>query len=204
MTAKLPAPTVLTGRHVRLEPLAEAHVPDLFAASGGDEEVWRWLPYDVPQSEQEMALHIGARLAEAAGGGCVPFAVIDLADGRAVGVTCYLDYSAQDELVEIGGTWYARRVWRSAVNTEAKLLLLTHAFDELGMGRVSWKTDHRNERSQNAIRRLGAVYEGTLRRHRRRPDGSWRDSVYFSMLDDEWSAARARLTERLAAGPATV
>ncbi|MFD9129286.1 GNAT family N-acetyltransferase [Kitasatospora sp. NPDC059571] len=197
MTAKLPAPTVLTGRRVRLEPLTPAHVPDLFTASGGDEEVWRWLPYDVPRTEQEMAAHIDGRLAE---GGCVPFAVIDLADGRAVGVTCYFDFSAEDELLEIGGTWYARRVWRSAVNTEAKLLLLTHAFEELGMGRVTWKTDHLNERSQNAIRRLGARYEGTLRRHRRRPDGSWRDSVYFSMLRDEWPAARARLTERLAAG----
>ena len=90
--------------------------------------------------------------------------------------------------------------WRSAVNTEAKLLLLAHAFEDLGMGRVTWKTDHLNERSQNAIRRLGAQYEGTFRRHRRRPDGTWRDTLWFSMLSDEWPAARARLTERLAAG----
>lgn len=200
MTAKLPAPTVLTGRHVRLEPLTPEHVPDLFAASGGDEEVWRWLPYEAPATEEAMAANVAGRLADAASGGCVPFAVVSTADGRAVGVTCYLDFSARDELVEIGGTWYARRVWRTAVNTESKLLLLTHAFEELGMGRVTWKTDHLNERSQNAIRRLGARYEGTLRRHRRRPDGSWRDSVYFSMLHDEWPAAKARLTDRLAEG----
>ncbi|WP_431679806.1 GNAT family N-acetyltransferase [Kitasatospora sp. KL5] len=200
MTAKLPAPTVLTGRHVRLEPLAQGHVPDLFAAAGGDEEVFRWMSHEAPRTEEEMADRIGHRLADAAASACVPFAVVSPADGRAIGVTCYLDVSPRDESVEIGGTWYARRVWRSAVNTEAKLLLLAHAFEDLGMGRVTWKTDHLNERSQNAIRRLGAQYEGTLRRHRRRPDGTWRDSVYFSMLRDEWPAARARLTERLAAG----
>jgi len=197
MTAKLPAPITLTGRHVRLEPLGRAHVPDLFEAAGRDEEVWRWVPVLTPRTEQEIAEVVDSRLQDA---DCVPFAVIQLATGRAVGVTCYFDFSATDELLEIGGTWYGRSVWRSAVNTESKLLLLTHAFEELGMGRVMWKTDHLNERSQNAIRRLGATYEGTLRRHRRRPDGSWRDSVVFSMLRDEWPAARTRLAERLAAG----
>ncbi|WP_052390772.1 GNAT family N-acetyltransferase [Streptomyces sp. NRRL B-24484] len=123
MTAKLPAPTVLTGRHVRLEPLTPGHVPDLFAASGGDEEVWRWLPHGAPATEEEMAANVAGRLAEAASGGCVPFAVVATADGRAVGVTCYLDFSARDELVEIGGTWYARRAWRTAVNTESKVVL---------------------------------------------------------------------------------
>ncbi|WP_405012161.1 GNAT family N-acetyltransferase [Kitasatospora sp. NBC_01539] len=200
MTAKQPAPTVLTGRHVRLEPLRADHAPDLFAAAGGDEEVWRWLTHPVPRTGEAMAAIVDSVLTEAAAGASVPFAVVTPGTGRAVGVTCYLDLDAAHERVEIGGTWYARAVWRTAVNTEAKLLLLTHAFDDLGMGRVSWKTDHLNERSQNAIRRLGALYEGTLRRHRRRPDGTWRDTVYFSMLHDEWPAARARLTERLAAG----
>ncbi|MFE1316493.1 GNAT family N-acetyltransferase [Kitasatospora phosalacinea] len=197
MTAKLPAPVVLTGRHVRLEPLTRAHVPDLFAAGGGDEEVWRWIPVRTPRTEADMADVIDARLADRA---CTPFAVVAVGSGRAVGVSCYLDASAAEEQLEIGGTWYGRAVWRTAVNTEAKLLLLAHAFEDLGMGRVCWKTDHLNERSQNAIRRLGASYEGTFRRAKRRPDGSWRDSVYFSMLADEWPAARARLTERLAAG----
>jgi RimJ/RimL family protein N-acetyltransferase len=106
----------------------------------------------------------------------------------------------QDERLEIGWTWYARAHWRSAVNTEAKLLLLTHAFEDLGMGRVQLKTDHLNTRSQQAIARLGATREGVLRRHRRRADGSWRDSVYFSLLAEEWPAAKARLTERLERG----
>lgn len=197
MTAKLPAPVLLTGRHLRLEPLTRAHVPDLFATVGGDEEVWRWIPVPAPRTVEDMAAVVDARLADRA---CTPFAVVAADGGRAVGVTCYFDAQAADEQVEIGGTWYARSVWRTAVNTEAKLLLLTHAFEDLGMGRVYWKTDHLNERSQNAIRRLGASYEGTFRRSKQRPDGSWRDSVYFSMLAEEWPAAKARLTERLAAG----
>ncbi|GAA2739918.1 MULTISPECIES: GNAT family N-acetyltransferase [Kitasatospora] len=197
MTAKLPAPITLTGRHVRLEPLTRAHTRDLFTAGGGDEEVWRWVPVPVPRTPEEMADTVDARLADRE---CTPFAVVDLGSGRAIGVTCYFDADAAEEQVEIGGTWYARSAWRSAVNTESKLLLLTHAFEDLGMGRIYWKTDHLNERSQNAIRRLGATYEGTFRRSKQRPDGSWRDSVYFSMLGEEWPAAKARLTERLAAG----
>ncbi len=199
MTAKLPVPTTLTGRHVRLEPLDRAHVPELFRAVGGDEEVWRWIPVPTPRTEPELAEVVRARVADP---DCVPFAVIDLATGRAVGVSCYFDAHPGDERLEIGGTWYSRSVWRTGVNTESKLLLLSHAFEELGIGRVMWKTDHLNERSQNAIRRLGAQYEGTHRRERRRPDGSWRDSVYFSMLAEEWPAAKSRLSARLDAHPA--
>ncbi|GAA2139559.1 GNAT family protein [Kitasatospora kazusensis] len=200
MTAKLPSPITLTGRHVRLEPLGRGHLPDLFAAVGGDEELWRWLPHRAPRTEDELGAVLDERLAEVAAGHCLAFAVVSLESGRAIGVTCYFDFSATDELLEIGGTFYSRAVWRSACNSESKLLLLTHAFEELGMGRVMWKTDHLNERSQNAIRRLGATYEGTFRRHRRRPDGSWRDTVQFAMLREEWPAAKQRLTERLAAG----
>lgn len=197
MTAKLPEPVVLTGRHVRLEPLGVAHAPDLFQVAGGDEEVFRWVPVPIPGTEEEMAEALNDRIED---GSCVPFAVIRLSTGKAVGITCFFDAHARDESVEIGGTWYGREVWRSEVNTESKLLLLSYAFEGLGMGRVCWKTDHLNERSQNAIRRLGATYEGTFRRARQRRDGSWRDSVYFSMLAPEWPAAKARLAERLARG----
>lgn len=196
MPAKTPAPIVLTGRHVRLEPLTLAHVPDLFAAGGRDDEVWRWLTVPTPQSEE--ALHAIADELLRAAPDYLAFAVVQLATGKAVGWTTYMDIAPTDERLEIGWTWYGRAVWRSAVNTESKLLLLTHAFEDLGMGRVQWKTDHLNTRSQNAIQRLGAQPEGTLRRHRLRPDGSWRDSVYFSMLADEWPAAKGRLAERLA------
>ncbi|MFJ6380047.1 GNAT family N-acetyltransferase [Kitasatospora sp. NPDC092039] len=200
MTAKLPTPVVLTGRHIRLEPLERRHLADLWTAVGSDPEVWRWTMSLPPASEEEFGAILDERVAEAAAGESVNFAAVDLAGGRAVGVTGYHDYSERDESVEIGGTWYARSVWRTAVNTEAKLLLLSHAFEDLGMGRVFWKTDARNERSRAAVLRLGARYEGTLRRHRLRPDGSWRDSVYFSMLADEWPTAKSRLTERLSRG----
>ncbi|MGX1503251.1 UNVERIFIED_CONTAM: RimJ/RimL family protein N-acetyltransferase [Streptomyces graminofaciens] len=197
MTAKAPSPVTLTGRHVRLEPLTEDHLPDLFAAGGKDEEVWRWQGGPAPQSEAELGDVLRELLAAAEQGRYVPFAVIHLASGRAVGWTTFSDVDVRDERLEIGWTWYGRAYWRTAVNTEAKLLLLGHAFEELRMGRVQLKTDHMNRRSQEAIARLGARREGVLRRHRRRPDGTWRDSVYFSMLADEWPPAKERLEARL-------
>ncbi|MEU6232252.1 GNAT family protein [Kitasatospora sp. NPDC047058] len=200
MTAKLPEPVTLTGRHVRLEPLDRGHLADLWANVGPDPDVWRWIPFAEPTSEAELGSILDVRLGEVAAGTAVKFAVIDLTSGRAVGITGFYDFRAEDELVEIGGTWYARSVWRTPVNTASKLLLLTYAFEELGMGRVMWKTDALNDRSRNAIQRLGAQYEGTHRREKRRANGVWRDTAYFSMLRDEWPAARERLTGRLAAG----
>lgn len=190
MPATHPLPVTLTGDHVRVEPLALHHLDDLFAAGGDDDEVWRWLGSPTPRTPQELETRLTALLAEES---CVPFAVIHLASGRAIGWTTYLDIDVKHERLEIGSTWYGRAHWRSAVNTETKLLLLTHAFEELGMGRVQLKTDHLNERSQKAISRLGAHHEGILRRHRRRPDGTWRDTVYFSLLADEWPETKARL-----------
>ncbi|MGW1773461.1 GNAT family N-acetyltransferase [Streptomyces sp. NPDC002104] len=192
-TAKAPSPVTLTGRHVRLEPLTGRHLPDLFEAGGRDEEVWRWLGGSAPRTLEELS----ARLDIVLHGDYLPFAVIHLESGKAVGWTTYLDISPADECLEIGWTWYGRAYWRSAVNTETKLLLLAHAFEDLGMGRVQLKTDHLNTRSQAAIARLGAQREGVLRRHRRRPDGTWRDSVYFSLLASEWPEAKARLSARL-------
>ncbi|MEY9967635.1 RimJ/RimL family protein N-acetyltransferase [Streptacidiphilus sp. MAP12-16] len=198
MPAKTPEPVVLQGRHVRLEPLTLDHIPELFAAGGDDDEVWRWLTVPTPRTEDELRAIAATILG--AGPAFLPFAVIHLGSGKAVGWTTYLEIEPVDERLEIGWTWYGRAFWRSPVNTEAKLLLLTHAFEDLGMGRVQWKTDHLNQRSQNAIARLGARSEGVLRRHRLRPDGSWRSSVYFSMLTDEWPAAKARLAARLSEG----
>lgn len=197
MTAKTPAPITLTGSHIRLEPLTRGHLPDLFAAGGNDDAVWQWQGGPTPRTEEELGAKLDKLLADDS---FVAFAVILLATGRAIGQTTYSDISAVDERLEIGWTWYGSAYWRTAVNTEAKLLLLTHAFEDLGMGRVQWKTDHLNQRSQNAIARLGAQREGVLRRHRMRPDGTFRDSVYFSMLKDEWPPAKERLMERLARG----
>ncbi|MEV6006502.1 GNAT family N-acetyltransferase [Streptomyces sp. NPDC051976] len=198
MTARTPAPTVLEGRHVRLEPLLPGHAADLFAAGGGDEEVWRWLPTDAPRTEDEMRELAERVAADSVAAGGLAFAVVERTGGRAIGWTTYHDVSAVDERLEIGWTWYGRAYWRTPINTESKLLLMTHAFDDLGMGRVSWKTDVLNTRSQQAIARLGAVREGVWRRHRLRSDGvTWRDSVFFSMLVDEWPEARRRLRARL-------
>jgi N-acetyltransferase len=190
MTAKLPTPVVLENDVVRLEPLALHHVPDLFAAGGGDDEVWRWMPVATPRMEEELGkvalglIHDDKH---------VPFAVVSKESGRAVGWTTYADVPGFDESVEIGWTWYGRAVWRTAVNTNCKVLLVDHAFD-FGYNRVLLKTDVLNLRSQNAIKRIGAMHEGTLRRHRKRPDGTWRDTVYFGILVDEWPEHRARLT----------
>lgn len=197
---------MLVGRHVRLEPTLPADAAPLYAALD-DAEVWRWLGSARPTSEAGMAAVVGHALTERDAGRQWPWTV-RLADataggtaggtsgGTAVGWSSYLDIEPAHERIEIGSTAYGRRWWRSAVNTECKLLLLGHAFDELGYGRVSLKTDGRNERSQAAIARLGAVREGVLRRHVRRPDGSFRDTVYFSVLAEEWPRVRARL-ERL-------
>ncbi|MGI5446863.1 GNAT family N-acetyltransferase [Streptomyces sp. CA-243310] len=197
MPAKIPAPVTLTGRHVTLVPLSMDHLGDLFAAGGGDDEVWRWQGGVAPRTEAELGATLAGLLADAERGTYLPFAVIHRASGKAIGWTTFMDVDAAHERLEIGWTWYGRAHWRSAVNTETKLLLMTHAFEELGMGRVQLKTDHLNLRSQAAIARLGAQREGVLRRHRRRPDGTWRDTVYFSLLAEEWPAAKSRLGARL-------
>ncbi|MFJ2033230.1 GNAT family N-acetyltransferase [Streptosporangium sp. NPDC087985] len=193
MTARMPAPVTLEGDAVRLEPLTLGHVPDLFLAGGGDEEVWRWMPAPMPHSEDELGKTAERLIGDS---GHVPLAVILRETGRAVGWTTYIDTPGYADSIEIGWTWYGRAVWRSAVNTTCKILLIDHAFDKLGVNRVQLKTDILNTRSQAAIRRIGGVHEGVLRRQRRRPDGTWRDTTYFSILDDEWPAHRARLLER--------
>nr|WP_263641847.1 GNAT family protein [Microbispora cellulosiformans] len=194
MTAKMPAPVVLDGRVVRLEPLALGHVPDLYAAGRDDTEVWRFSPRVFPASEEGMHRHVAGLLARPL---TTQFAVILKATGRAVGSTAYWDVAGFDESVEVGSTWYARAHWRTGVNTDCKILLLDHAF-ALGFNRVVLRTDIRNLRSQAAIERIGGVREGVLRRQLRRPDGTWRDSPLYSVLDDEWPSHRARLEGRFA------
>jgi RimJ/RimL family protein N-acetyltransferase len=200
MAAKSPSHTVLEGRFVRLEPLdPSAHAAGLFAAGGGDEEVWRWMPVEPPRSEDGIRELAGRLVARSADDGGLMFTVLDRNSGQPIGWTGYHDVSTVDERLEIGWTWYGRAYWRTAVNTETKLLMMGHAFDDLGYGRICWKTDLLNTRSQEAIARLGAVREGVWRRHRLRSDGAtWRDSVFFSMLADEWPDARQRLRARLA------
>lgn len=185
-------PLILIGQHVCLEPLAETHVPDL-AAVGLEPEIWQYLLHGNVDSAEKLLLVVRDLLARQARGTDLPFAVVDRASGRAVGCTRYLDIRPRDRALEIGGTWYGAAYRRTAVNTESKCLLLCHAFETLGCIRVQFKTDLRNERSQRAIERLGAVKEGILRNHMITPDGTIRDSVYYSIIDREWPAVKVRL-----------
>lgn len=186
----------LAGRHVRLEPLAPAHLPGLCEA-GLDPELWRWTLTSVG-TQEEMLAYLEAALRERDEGRALPFATVEAAGGRVVGSTRFGSYSAADRRVEIGWTWVGRPWQRTPANTEAKYLMLRHAFETLGMTRVELKTDALNHRSRAAILRLGAREEGTLRRHLRSQGGRMRDTVYFSILDDEWPEVRARLEEKLA------
>lgn len=189
-------PITLMGRVVRLEPLSEAHVPDLTIA-GADESIWRYMVYGGVGGQAQMREWVREILSRQARGTDLPFAVIHLGSGRAIGSTRYLDIQPQHRGLEIGGTWYGVAYQRSAVNTECKYLLLQHAFEVLGCLRVQLKTDLRNERSQRAIERIGAVREGVLRNHMLLPDGHVRSSVYYSLLNLEWPAVKAKLEEKL-------
>ncbi|GAA3542496.1 N-acetyltransferase [Aeromicrobium flavum] len=186
-------PVVMQGEIVRLEPLSLEHAEGL-AAAGDDQSVFEHLRgWDVMDAAL-AAERIRRTLDDPA---LVPWAQVDVRTGEVAGMTCFYDVSAALRTVAIGHTWIGRRFWRSGLNTEAKLLLLTRAFEELDCLRVVWHTDIRNERSQAAITRLGATREGVLRKHKPRDDGSWRDTVTFSMLDDEWPEARSRLRAAL-------
>lgn len=188
-----PQPITLTGRHVRLEPLTLAHAADLFAALAQDPSIWRWLRSPPPVTEAEMEAVVRESLQEQARGTVLAFAQVEPATGRAVGSTTYLNISRYDRGLEIGSTWLGKPWQRTGLNTEAKYLLLRHAFEDLGAVRVQFKTDTRNVQSQAAIERLGGVREGVLRKYQRTRDDFIRDTVMYSITDDEWPAVKARL-----------
>ena len=196
-----PRPITLTGRLVRLEPLTAEHAPDLFAAVTADPSIWRWRTFPAPDTLDDMRRQIAEALEAQSRGAVVAFAQVALATGRAVGSTTYMSISRKDRGLEIGNTWLGKPWQRTGINTEAKYLLLRHAFEVLGAVRVQLKTDGRNLQSQAAIERLGAVREGVLRKHMLLYDGFLRDTVVYSILDDEWPAVKARLEARLAAHP---
>jgi RimJ/RimL family protein N-acetyltransferase/nitroimidazol reductase NimA-like FMN-containing flavoprotein (pyridoxamine 5'-phosphate oxidase superfamily) len=192
-------PVMLEGRHVRLEPLAPAHSDGLLEALA-DEEVWRYLPTLQPQTKEQMTEYVADLLRRQWTGSQMPWAQVDPATGTVIGITSYHDIDPVNRSLGIGHTMVGRRWWRTGVNTEAKLMLLEHAFETLGAEKVFWYTDIRNDRSQQAIARLGATRDGLIRRQRLRPDGTWRDTVLFAMTVEEWPAAAERLRERLVAG----
>jgi RimJ/RimL family protein N-acetyltransferase len=189
------APVILEGRHVRLEPLSAEHTARL-AEIGLDEDLWKWIPTPV-RTLEEMSIYVQTALAEQASGSALPFALIETASGRSIGSTRYGNIERAHHRLEIGWTWLARQWQRSAINTEAKYLLLRHAFETLKCIRVELKTDSLNERSRTAILRIGAREEGTFRNHMITASGRIRHTVYFSILDSEWPEVKSRLESRL-------
>jgi len=167
--------------------------------AGQDERIWRYMPYGRVTTEEKMRAWVQEILSRQARGTDLVFAVVHFETGRAVGSTRYMDIQPGNRGLEIGGTWYAAAFQRTAINTECKYLLLRHAFEVLGCIRVQLKTDLRNERSQQALERIGAVREGVLRHHILMPDGYVRSSVYYSILAAEWLAVKAKLEEKLGA-----
>jgi N-acetyltransferase len=189
-------PVTLSGRHVRLEPLARMHVAEL-STIGLDPDLWRWVPTRM-ESAADMQDYVDIALDERARGVALPFVIVDVASGRLAGSTRYANIVPAHWRLEIGWTWVAKEFQRTAANSEAKLLLLTHAFEVLGANRVELKTDALNAQSRAAIKRIGAVEEGIFRSHMVIPGtGRIRDTVYFSIVRAEWPAVKSVLQGRL-------
>ena len=187
----------LHGSHVRLEPMTEAHIPAL-AEVGVGQVFWDFMVYGKMETDEDMRVWVQEILSRAQNGTDLPFVAVHLASGRVAGATRYMNIMPKDRGLEIGGTWYGLEFQRTPVNTECKYLLLRHAFETLGCIRVQLKTDLRNERSQKAIERIGAVKEGVLRNHMILPDGYFRHSVFYSIIDTEWPEVKKRLEGMLA------
>ncbi len=185
-------PVTLSGWAVRLEPLAIDHVSALTVV-GLQPELWRWIPTPVT-TPGEMRSYVLTALDELRRGVSLPFVIIDRASSQVIGSTRYANIVPPDRRLEIGWTWITTAFQRTIANTETKLLLLSHAFEALHVHRVEFKTDALNERSRNALLRIGAFEEGTFRKHRITASGRVRDTVYFSIIDTEWPAIKARLT----------
>lgn len=203
MTTEIP---VLEGKHVRLEPLEHRHVDGLVAAAGSDAELYRWSP--VPRGRDEAAAYVNTALAWRDAGTAVPFATVRAEDGVVIGSTRFFNIERWDwpkshpshgrgvpDACEIGYTWLARSSTRTAANTEAKLLMLTYAFETWQVLRVCFHTDARNARSRAALERIGGQFEGVLRAHRMAADYIPRDSVRYSIVAAEWPAAKQRLLQ---------
>ena len=187
-------PVTLSGPHARLEPLSHKHIDGLTEAVK-DGELWQlWYTF-IPRPE-DMGKEIDRRLSLQAAGSMLPFTVFD-GDGKIAGMTTYMNVDAANRRVEIGSTWYARGVQRSALNTQCKLLLLTHAFDKLDCIAVEFRTHFFNHQSRRGIERLGAKLDGILRSHQMAPNGTLRDTVVYSIIASEWPTVRAHLNYQL-------
>lgn len=191
-----PKPVRLKGKLVTLVPLDIQHAHDLFQA-GNDERIWRYMPMPVSQTVAETEAWIATALEDQQSGTQVAFAICLSETGQAIGSTRYLDIQRENRALEVGFTWIGTTYQRTGVNTECKYLLFCHAFETLGAVRVQLKTDGRNLQSQQAIERIGAKREGVLRKSRMMWDGYCRDSVYYSIIESEWSGVKAKLEDKM-------
>jgi RimJ/RimL family protein N-acetyltransferase len=189
-----PEPVTLRGRNATLEPLAQKHLSGMIEAVN-DGQLWKLWYTSVPTPEG-MADEIDRRLALQSKGRMLPFAVLDAA-GKCAGMTTFMNIDATFKRVEIGSTWYAKRVQRTALNTECKLMLMTHAFEKLNCIAVEYRTGFFNHQSRRAIERLGAKLDGVLRSHQRYANGALRDTCVYSIIESEWPAVKAHLTFQL-------
>ncbi|HEV1286082.1 MAG TPA: GNAT family protein [Bryobacteraceae bacterium] len=188
-------PVTLEGSHVRLEPLSESH-HDALCAVGLDPELWRWIPIQVLDRDQMMNF-IRRELAEQAQGTSIPFATVERSTKNVIGATRFMNIDAANKRIEIGSTWIAKPWQRTAINTEAKYLMMRYAFETLGCNRVELKTDSLNTKSRDAILRIGAKQEGTLRQHMTTWSGRLRDTVYFSVIAPEWPDVKLALEAKI-------
>lgn len=192
----LTEPTLLEGRHIRLEPLSLAHLDRLWEVAS-DQDLWRWMPTQV-HTPAALRIYIEEALLGQTQGTTTPFTTVERESGRVIGSTRYGNIDRAHRRMEIGWTWLGREWQRTAANTEAKYLMLHHAFETLGCVRVELKTDALNDRSRKAILRLGAKEEGTLRHHMITSSGRVRDTVYYSIIEGEWTEVKRELNAKLA------
>ena len=193
-------PTVLTGHIVDLLPLEEEHFEELFAAAS-DKRIWEYYPGDWSVRSKFLQIYNGA-LALREKGREYTFVIVHKPSQKIIGSTRFLDIARYDNRLEIGGTWLMPEYWATAVNIDCKLALLTYCFETLKTNRVQLKTQHDNIRSRKAIEKIGGVYEGVIRQHILKDDGTYRSSAYFSILLEEWESVKARLQQLLASGEA--
>jgi RimJ/RimL family protein N-acetyltransferase len=184
------------GRRVVVEPLTIEHEAGLVQAAV-DAEMFQWMPVDMASSREALHDWVATTLAAAQTGREVPYTILDVASGRVLGSTRFLDLRLEHLRAEIGWSWITRSAWGNGVNVETKLLLLGHAFERVGLRRVEFKTDARNARSRGALEALGAQFEGIFRKHMVVRDGGARDSAYYSVIDDDWPAVKQALQARL-------
>jgi RimJ/RimL family protein N-acetyltransferase len=183
----------MESNRVQLRPLLQKDAQSLYSNVGADPEIFQWMTFTGPVSLEDYEKLTARLIKESETDFRKSFAVVLKENNQVIGHTSFMDYQVRNQSIEIGTTFYAKKYWRSFVNTECKLLLLTNAFEIQNLHRVTLKTDGKNERSKSAIGRIGATYEGALRENMQRPDGSWRDTAYFSILESEWPVVKERL-----------